>query len=156
MNTNTKMNVKSSSLFAAVIAVAAMCFSLLSNTAQAADTKDELFQALGGQAGLTKIVDDFLPLVLADDRIKSFFTKVDQVKLKAMLVDQFCELAGGPCKYKGRDMYETHDGMGVRNAHFNALAEDLQIAMENNHVATSVSNQLVAKLAPMQRPIVSN
>lgn len=126
------------------------------SSAFAADTKDALFVELGGKVGLTKIVDDFMPLVMADTRINRFFEKTDQVKLKAMLVDQFCELAGGPCKYNGRDMYEAHDGMGVRNAHFNALAEDLQLAMEKNNVPSSVANQLVAKLAPMQRPITSH
>jgi hemoglobin len=35
------------------------------------------------------------------------------------------------------------------------LAEDLQIAMEKNQIPSSISNKLVAKLAPMQRPIVS-
>ena len=52
-------------------------------------------------------------------------------------------------------MSDAHEGMGISNAHFNALAEDLQIAMENNHISSSISNKLVAKLAPMQRPIVS-
>ena len=68
-------------------------------------------------------------------------------QVSIMLVDQFCELAGGPCKFNGRDMYEAHEGMGVRNAHFNALAEDLQLAMEKNNVPSSVANQLDAKLA---------
>lgn len=142
--------------------VSALSFMLIcgamscTSSAFAADTKDALFVELGGKAGLTKIVDDFMPLVMADTRINRFFEKTDQVKLKAMLVDQFCELAGGPCKYNGRDMYEAHDGMGVRNAHFNALAEDLQLAMEKNNVPSSVANQLVAKLAPMQRPITSH
>jgi hemoglobin len=141
--------------------LSALSFMLISsivcfNSAFAADGKDALFNELGGKAGLTKIVDDFMPLVMADTRINRFFEKTDQVKLKAMLVDQFCELTGGPCKYTGRDMYEAHDGMGVRNAHFNALAEDLQMAMEKNNVPSSVANQLVAKLAPMQRPITSH
>jgi len=52
-------------------------------------------------------------------------------------------------------MYEAHDGMKISNAHFNALAEDLQMAMEKNNISSAIANQLVAKLAPMQRPIVS-
>lgn len=128
---------------------------LLSGLTHASEAKDELFQKLGGKPGITKIVDDFMPLVMADERINTFFAKTDQVKLKEMLVDQFCELAGGPCKYKGRDMSDAHEGMGVRTNHFNALAEDLQIAMEKNDIPSSVSNQLVAMLAPMQRPIVT-
>ena len=123
--------------------------------AQNMNADDSIYQGLGAKAGIDKIVDDFIPLVLGDARISRFFTKVDTKQLAGLLSDQFCELAGGPCQYKGRDMYATHEGMDISNAHFNALAEDLQIAMEKNNIPTSVANKLVAKLAPMQRPIVS-
>jgi hemoglobin len=123
--------------------------------AQSTGQDDSVFQGLGGKAGIDKIVADFIPIILADQRISRFFEKMDKQEFAAALSDQFCELTGGPCKYKGKDMRDTHEGMGISNAHFNALAEDLQIAMENNHISTSVANKLVAKLAPMQRPIVS-
>ncbi|MFL6658816.1 MAG: group 1 truncated hemoglobin [Massilia sp.] len=120
--------------------------------AQAAD--DTLYQQLGGQPGIDKIVAEFVPIILADERINSFFKKTDMKKLSVLLGEQFCQLAGGPCTYSGRDMVAAHDEMGVKSAHFNALAEDLQIAMEHSKIATSASNQLIAKLAPMQRAVV--
>ena len=127
----------------------------ISAQAQTMATDDSTFQGLGGKAGIDKIVADFIPIILADQRIGRFFEKMDKQEFAAALSDQFCELSGGPCKYKGKEMREAHEGMGISNANFNALAEDLQIAMENNHISTSVANKLVAKLAPMQRPIVS-
>ena len=123
--------------------------------AQSMGADDAEFQGLGGKAGIDKIVDDFIPIILGDKRISRFFEVMDKKEFAAALSDQFCELTGGPCKYKGKDMSDTHDGMGISNAHFNALAEDLQIAMENNHISSAISNKLVAKLAPMQRAIVS-
>ncbi len=126
-----------------------------SASAQQSEKDDSIYQALGKMEGITKIVNDFIPLIQADARIKVFFEKIKKEDFSALLVAQFCELAGGPCQYKGKDMYEAHEGMSISNAHFNALAEDLQIAMENNNIPASVSNRLVAKLAPMQRPIVS-
>lgn len=126
-----------------------------SSYAQTATPDDSIYQGLGKQEGITKIVNDFVPLILADARIAHFFSRMNKEQFTQLLSDQFCELAGGPCHYKGRDMYTTHDGMAISNAHFNALAEDLQIAMEKNDISTSVANRLVAKLAPMQRPIVS-
>lgn len=123
--------------------------------AQSTSTDDSVFQSLGAKAGIDKIVEDFIPIILADQRIKRFFEQTDKKRLAAQLSDQFCELTGGPCQYKGKDMHEVHEGMNISNAHFNALAEDLQIAMEKNNISSSISNKLVAKLAPMQRPIVS-
>lgn len=120
--------------------------------AQAAD--DALFRELGGKPGIDKIVAGLVPLILADARINGFFQKTDMQKLSVLLGEQFCQLAGGPCTYSGRDMVAAHDEMGVKAAHFNALAEDLQIAMENSNIPSSVSNQLIAKLAPMKRAVV--
>jgi hemoglobin len=114
----------------------------------------DLFQELGGKSGIDKVVADFIPIVLADARINAFFEKTDTKHLAILLSEQFCQAAGGPCTYSGRDMVDAHDGMGVKLAHFNALAEDLQIAMENNGVPNSAANQLIAKLAPLQRAIV--
>ncbi|MFL6659965.1 MAG: group 1 truncated hemoglobin [Massilia sp.] len=131
---------------------ATLAFAGALSTAQAAD--DATFQALGGKPGIKKIVDTLIPLVLADPRIKDSFTDIDMKKLGLHLEEQFCVLAGGPCVYTGKDMREIHDGMNITNAQFNALAEDVQIAMERNAVPSRYANKLVAKLAPMQREIV--
>lgn len=116
---------------------------------------DSTYQGLGGQAGIKKIVDTLIVLVLADPRIKDSFKDIDMPKLSERLEEQFCVLSGGPCVYKGKDMGEIHDGLNITNAQFNALAEDLQIAMERSAVPARVQNKLMAMLAPMQRAIVT-
>ncbi len=115
---------------------------------------DQLFKDLGGKAGIDKIVGDLMPMIMADKRINTFFAKVDMKKLGGLLSEQFCELAGGPCVYTGRDMVISHDEMGIQSSHFNALAENLQVAMERNNVSASASNKLVAMLAPMHKAMV--
>ena len=52
-------------------------------------------------------------------------------------------------------MKTVHHDMGLRNADFNALAEDLQQAMDKNGVPSRAQNKLLAKLAPMEHDIVS-
>jgi truncated hemoglobin YjbI len=136
--------------------------------AQTPYTEDSTYRGLGGKEGIKKIVDTFIPMVLADPRIKESFADFDMEQLNARLQEQFCEFAGGPCKYTGkyrdktmdgvgtvRDMATVHQDLKITNAMFNALAEDLQIAMEQNNVPSGVSNKLIAKLAPMQRHIVT-
>ncbi|MES2128596.1 MAG: group 1 truncated hemoglobin [Pseudomonadota bacterium] len=133
--------------------IAATVFA--ASAAAQAPADDTVYRGLGGQAGIGKLVASFIPLIQADPRIKDFFTDVDIAHLSAKLAEQICVLAGGPCVYKGKDMTTIHDGLNITNAHFNALAEDLQIAMEKNGIASAVQNKLVAKLAPMQREIVT-
>jgi hemoglobin len=123
--------------------------------AQTPPANDAIYQGMGGKEGIRKVVDDFLVIVLADARISESFKDTDMERLASLLAEQFCQLGGGPCKYSGKDMKTIHEDLKITNAAFNALAEDLQIAMEKNGIASSVQNKLVAKLAPMQRDVVT-
>jgi hemoglobin len=134
---------------------AAAAFAFLPLAGASAQSADATFHGLGGKPGIKKIVDTLIPLVLADARISESFKDIDMKNLAMRLEEQFCALSGGPCEYKGKDMKEIHDGLNVTNAQFNALAEDLQLAMDHSGVATSVQNKLIAKLAPMQKTVVT-
>lgn len=87
--------------------------------------KKSLYERLGGTPAITAVVDDFVANVAADSRINGRFAGTNIPRLKTLLVDQVCEATGGPCKYQGRDMKSAHAGMGITNAEFNALVEDL-------------------------------
>jgi hemoglobin len=129
--------------------------ALATGCAHGPATADSTYQGLGGQSGIKKIVATFVPIVMADPRINESFRDTDLKNLSMRLEEQFCELSGGPCKYKGKDMKDIHDGLNITNAQFNALAEDLQAAMDKHGVAPAVQNKLVAKLAPMQKDVVT-
>ncbi|MFZ6757361.1 group I truncated hemoglobin [Undibacterium sp. Ji50W] len=132
-------------------------FLLASLSAQAQTTtgNDALYQSLGAKQGINTFVNSFVAILLEDPRINKAFKDTDTERLAQMLTEQFCDLSGGPCKYSGRSMDDVHQDMQITNAHFNALAEDLQVAMEKHNIPSSVQNRLIAKLAPMQRPIVT-
>ena len=113
-----------------------------------------LYDRLGGEKGISAVVDDTLKFVLADKRINAFFAKADGAKLGKLLKEQICQASGGPCKYSGRDMKTAHAGAGIQEKHFNALVEDLRRAMNKHKVKTKEKNELVALLAPMKKDIV--
>jgi hemoglobin len=89
-----------------------------------------LYERLGGKPAITAVVDDFVARVAADRRINRFFANTEIPPFKAKLVDQICEASGGPCKYTGKDMKTSHAGMGVTEADFNALVEDLVATLD--------------------------
>ena len=117
--------------------------------------EDVLFADMGGQAGIDKIVDASVDNYLADDRIKAIFDESNIDRLRAEFKVQFCQVAGGPCAYKGHDMTEAHKGLHLTNADFNAVVEDLQDAMDKVGVPFTVQNRFLARLAPMQHQVVS-
>ena len=136
------------------LAVAAMLWPLAVGPSPAADD-DTLFAALGGHEGVMKIVEVMTELALVDKRTADTFDNTNIPRFKLLLFDQLCQLTNGPCEYKGRDMKASHKTLKIANEQFNALVEDLQIAMERANVPYRTQNRLLAILAPMQRDIVT-
>jgi hemoglobin len=118
-----------------------------------------LYDRLGGKAAITAVVDEFVGRVAADNRINGFFkqTAADPARLasfKGKLVDQICQASGGPCKYTGKDMKTAHAGMGITEADFNALVEDLVGALDKFKVGSKEKDELLSVLGPMKADIV--
>jgi len=127
---------------------------------QAAAKSKSLYDRLGGRKAITAVVDEFVGRVAADKRINAFFmaTASDHrrlAKFKSNLVDQICQASGGPCKYKGKDMKSAHAGMGVGDADFGALVEDLTAALDKFKVGATEKNELLGALGPMKKDIVT-
>lgn len=114
-----------------------------------------LFHDLGGLPVIRQTVQDFVAAMLADPRIRHTFDGANLKRLEDKLVEQFCMLSGGGCVYTGDPMKEVHQGLKLTNADFNALVEDLQLAMDKNGISARTQNRLLALLAPMQRDTVT-
>lgn len=135
-----------------LLAIAGLVASFaIAGGARAGET---LFEQIGGQPRLTATVDSLVEVMLADDRINFAFAQTDLAKFRKLLYDQLCELTGGPCTYRGRNMFEAHKKLNATNAQFNALAEDLYIAFDKQGVPYRLQNRVMALLAPMQPDIV--
>ena len=120
-----------------------------------ADNSAVLYQTFGEKAGLVKLMDDFVPRLQADKRTATAFKEANVVNLKARLVDQICQVSGGPCVYKGADMKSAHSNLDITKADFNALVEVLQQSMDAQGIPFRSQNQLLAKLAPMHRDVIT-
>ncbi len=132
-----------------------LALSLLILAASPAVAQDTLFADLGGQAGIDRIVEASVDNYLADPRISKIFDESNMDRVRAQFKVQFCQIAGGPCEYKGHGMAEAHKGLRLTNADFNAVVEDLQAAMDKVGVPFAVQNRFLARLAPMQRQVVT-
>ncbi|MGA2552832.1 MAG: group 1 truncated hemoglobin [Burkholderiaceae bacterium] len=119
----------------------------------AACADDALYQALGEKSGIERITDGLLEKLHTDPRTKEFFVDADEKRLRTKLIEQLCQLSGGPCEYTGRSMKRSHEGLQITRAAFNALVEDLQDAMDENHIPFHTQNKLLALLAPMVHDI---
>jgi hemoglobin len=123
-------------------------------------TPRSLYDRLGGTTAIASVVDGFVANVAADTRINKFFTRVAKDtaamrEFKQKMVDQVCQGSGGPCTYTGKDMKTAHQGMGLTNANFDALVEDLVKALDAAGVQQKEKDDLLAILGPMRADIVT-
>lgn len=145
---------RKNALVIAALVVAILAAALLINVKPAA-AQDSLYKRLGEEAAITAVVDQFLANVVADARINKFFANVDAARLRKLLIEQICAATGGPCTYTGRDMRTTHAGLGIGDADFDALVEDLVAALDKFSVPEKEKGELLAILGPLKPDIVN-
>jgi len=127
---------------------------LLAGCAQHATAPDALYQQLGGGDGIRALVQNLLQRSLDDKRIAHHFADTDMERLEEKLTEQICELSGGPCTYSGETMEKSHAGFNISEGDFNALVENLQLAMAERNIAEGAQNRLLALLAPMRPQVI--
>ena len=132
-----------------------LIFLALLGLATPAFADDTLFADMGGQPVIDRLADASMEAYLADPRIAPIFSESNTDRIRAEFRVQFCQVAGGPCQYTGHDMVAAHKGLRLTNAAFNALVEDLQGAMTKVGIGFATQNRFLARLAPMQRDVVT-
>lgn len=115
-----------------------------------------LYDRLGGKEGVGAVVDLFAKNVVADPRVNKLFKKSkDNLEhFKQALADQICQAAGGGCTYGGKPMKDAHKGMGITDVQFDAVVEDLKLALDEKGVGENEKSELFVVIAPMRDEIV--
>lgn len=106
--------------------------------------EDSLYQKLGGKAAMNAAVDAFYVKVLADDRVKHFFDNVSMDKQRRKQKEFLSAAFGGPLPWTGKDMRKAHEGMGLTEEHFNAIAENLVNTLKDLKIKQELIDQVVA------------
>lgn len=114
-----------------------------------------LYDELGQRDGIARLNETLVLTIARDERINHYFAGVNITRFHRMLTEHLCDISGGPCDYSGDDIGLVHAGMGVDNAAFNALVEDLILAMESEGIATGTQNRLLKRLAEFHPQVVN-
>jgi hemoglobin len=76
-----------------------------------------LYDRIGGEATVTRLMDSFYERVLADPELAPFFREVSIQKVRSMQTLFFCAALDGPFEYSGRPLAAVHHGRGIRPPH---------------------------------------
>lgn len=108
---------------------------------------NSIYQEIGGEKAVDAAVDLFYEKVLADERIKHFFSNTD-MKRQARHQKQFLTFAfGGSKEYPGKTMRAAHERlvkeMGLNDSHFDAVLENLGATLKQ----LGVPEELIGRAA---------
>ena len=132
---------------AATAALCGLCGNAQANTS--------LYARLGGQPVVTEFVSETIDATAADPRLNQSYRNTDIPRIKRMVVQQICQLAGGGCRYSGDSMREVHANHHITQAQFFGLVENLRRAMRRHNVNLQARNELLALLAPMAPDVIN-
>jgi hemoglobin len=155
------MNVrrKTLSTLLPALALALSLATLLSASAQNGQmqAKKSLYERLGGYDAVAAVVDDFVGRLVTDKQFERFFVghSTDSKKrIRQHIVDQLCAAAGGPCVYTGRTMKDSHVGLGISDAEWDAAAKHLVASLDKFKVPEPEKKDLLAFVTSLKGDIV--
>lgn len=103
---------------------------------------------------MTVVVSETIDETAADPRLNQSFKGSDIKRIKRLIVEQICDLAGGGCRYSGDTMQEVHANHNITQTEFFGLVEILRKSMRRHHVPLRARNELLALLAPMAPDVI--
>ncbi len=119
-----------------LIVLALLSFSLVTCAQQESPS---LYNRLGGEEGISSIIDDAVAMHSENPIVAARFTPYKQkperlAEIKKHFVAFVCAGTGGPQDYKGRDMVTAHSGMNISPEEFVAVVDDLMLVLDQHNM----------------------
>jgi hemoglobin len=127
---------------------------------KAPTAKKPLWDRLGGEPAVKAVVHDFVVAAASDPKVNFLRDgkfKLDEKgveNLEKLLVELVSAVSGGPLKYTGKSMKDSHKGMGITEAEFGALAGHLVATLKKYKVPQAEIDELVGLVASTKGDIV--
>lgn len=152
----------SHSLARNVTRAALLALLLGAGSVQAAEAQPpkSLYDRLGGVYPISVVVDTFVDLLLVNDvlnanpAIKAARDRVPAAGLKYRVTELVCQQTGGPCKYTGRGMKESHVHLNISEKEWQAMLADFRRTLNNYGVPAKEQGELVAIVESTKKDIV--
>ncbi len=119
-----------------------------------------LYERLGGVYAIAAVVDDFIDRIMDDPRLNSN-AKVDEAHhrvsragFKYLVTEQVCWAAGGPQKYTGRSMRDSHVHLEITSREWEDFLDDLRQTLHKFQVPAAEQGELLAIVESTKGDIV--
>ncbi len=109
-----------------------------------------LYDRLGGVYSIATVVNDLIDRVMADPRLNAnpavdeAHHKVPPAGFKYLATEMVCWASGGPQKYTGRSMADSHRHLNITSQEWNAFMDDFQQTLDKFKVPAAEQAELRA------------
>lgn len=151
-------------LFAAIVSLKKDIVTEGGTHSQAMDEalSDSLYMRLGGVNAVAAVVDEFVnrlakdPTIGANPHVVKALSsgKISVAGLKYLVTEQLCEAAGGPQKYSGRTMKESHSGLMITEAEWTAGAKILKETLDSFKVPEKEQQEVIGAVLATKKDII--
>src|SRR3954453_4235676 len=99
-------------------------------------TQPSLYERLGGIYSIACVVDDLIDRVMTDPQLNAnplvdeAHHKVPPPGFKYLVTEMVCWATGGPQKYTGRSMADSHSQLGIAPQEWDAFLDDFQQTLD--------------------------
>ena len=104
----------------------------------ATQVSPSLYERLGGVYSIATVIDDLIDRIMVDPRLNAN-TRVDEAHhrvppagFKYLVTEMLCWAAGGPQRYTGRSMKDSHKDLMITAAEWEAFLDDLSKPSTNS------------------------
>ncbi len=118
------------------------------------ESRQTLFEMLGGEAPLRAILVDFYNVVFDDVMIGYLFAKQDKNRLIEREYEFTARSLGADVEYQGRGMRAAHAKHPIMRGHFNRRNVLLEQAMDRHQVPFEVKSAWMGHARALMRAIV--
>ena len=123
--------------------------------------KPSLYERLGGVHSIATVVNDLVDRVMVDPRLNAN-PLVDEAHhrfpppgFKYLVTEMVCWATGGPQKYTGRSMSESHGHLKITSAEWDAFLDDFQQTLDKFNVPAQEQSELKAIVNSTRPDIVT-
>lgn len=126
----------------------------------ASENQPTLYERLGGVYSIATVVDDLIDRVMGDARLNAnplvdeAHHRVAPAGFKYYVTEMVCGAAGGPQKYTGRSMRDSHQDLRITAGEWEAFLDDFQQTLDKFGVPPAEQVELKAIVASTRADIV--
>ncbi len=119
-----------------------------------------LYERLGGVYSIATVIDDFIDRIMVDPRLNAnprvdeAHHRVSPAGFKYLVTEMVCWAAGGPQKYTGRSMKDSHQDLMITAAEWDAFLDDLQQTLDKFAVPQAEQAEIKAIVDSTRADIV--